>query len=471
MSGQNNYGSNVRRRRGFFSPFLNVGSRFADNLVSITTNSIMQSGDIYNSVLTTFSDPGYTQLREQYVKKASTLWLISVILAGIYLASFIVFVSFAAGTNPINQIKPSVLKHVTVYDSGSGQFVESDVFISPLEGYLLYPVVLAFVGLAALAALIPLSFGARMAWRRYFPVRVVATKVTRVTVIEGEEDEDGCWGCSGCCEYDEEIEETVVVDQVMGPSMGFGNDGIDMVQENSNVDVPLLNEISEFGGAYYVEVLMFGMNRVHWIEVAMSSALIGWICGQLAGINDIFQLVGIMMLSITGILVSGLLQECANTGISMYSRKMIWDAATSTAPGEGNKWWMKFSVSWWSYVLGTIPYLTVWAFLFAYLAIEAASVPRASLLPWYVWTIVIGMGILGLSYWGIILVRFVKLQWALNHEMKTAEVIASKRDDAFVLRSMKAVLENNYSYELWKQGVKAIVVLVGTWVMFAAMFY
>jgi low affinity Fe/Cu permease len=232
------------------------------------------------------------------------------------------------------------------------------------------------------------------------------------------------------------------------------------------------DDLSSHGGAYFIEVLMFGLNRVHWIELSAISALLVWICGQLAGINDIFQLVGLMMLTVTGILASGLLQEHSNSSLTMYSRKMMMstpgaDVHKRTADG----WWMDYRcvVSWWPYLLGTIPYLTVWSFLFAYLGIEAQSVPTSSLLPWYVWSMVIGVGVLGLFFWVIIMVRFFQLQSSVNRDRKKRST--EEEESKLMERSMKSVVEYNYYYELWKQVNKAVIILYATWIMFAAMFY
>jgi hypothetical protein len=458
---KNQLGGNSKYNGGI-NKFFQVGS----GISAITTNYIMTNYDDYASVAMMFSGKSVSgrmwQLLQKYRRNVSILWVIHLVMAFIYGVAFIVFCVFAAGTTPQNQIKPSLIKHTTVYDSGLNAFVERDVFVSPEGGYFLYPVVLSFVGVAILAALIPIGFGAMLSYRRFFE------DTPEGHMIEAEIDAD---------------------------------DQIRLNSASSIADPDILDEdeLIEFGGKYFMEIMMFGINKVQWIEFAIASSFIVWICGQLAGINDIFLLISALVLNLTACLTIGLLQEYGNTGLTIYNTFASWFEVVARGADKMvtslviNPPKYKYATTWWPFVLGMVPFLTIWAFFYAYLGIEATGIP-SSFLPWYVWTMLISVGILMMGNWLVVFIHYVMVQrhfskkWAFMMGMKDSMSDSSGNPVPFDLNKQEAnqyngenpqlfcassityIVEHNYTYELWKLALKHGLYMISLWVMFAAMF-
>lgn len=114
----------------------------------------------------------------------------------------------------------------------------------------------------------------------------------------------------------------------------------------------------------------WGYNIYRWIEYSISASLVTWNIAQVSGVCDLFTLLSLIGLNILMQLVGGLGHELANQG------------KTAGACGKPR-------ASWYRYLLGFLPFALTWGFIFP--AFVLAVLSSTKTVPWFVWSIVVGL--------------------------------------------------------------------------------
>lgn len=121
----------------------------------------------------------------------------------------------------------------------------------------------------------------------------------------------------------------------------------------------------------------WGYNTFRWIEYSISASLVTWNIAQVSGICDIFTLLSLIGLNVMMQMAGGLGHEMHNRG------KIITIAASKNSKNRHNV------VDWYPYLLGFVPFVLTWGFILP--AFVLAVLSSTKTVPWFVWSIVIGL--------------------------------------------------------------------------------
>lgn len=133
-----------------------------------------------------------------------------------------------------------------------------------------------------------------------------------------------------------------------------------------------------------------GWNWVRWTEYSITASFMTWTIAQLAGVTDLSTLFCLVALNAVMQLAGGLGHEWSNDG---WSRRSDHNA------------------SWWLFLLGFLPFITIWALIFAYFIVQA----QAETAPVFVYVTVVGMFVLFASFVLPIVLRYTRLvRWISN---------------------------------------------------------
>lgn len=120
-----------------------------------------------------------------------------------------------------------------------------------------------------------------------------------------------------------------------------------------------------------------GWNWLRWAEYSITASLMTWTIAQQAGVTELATLGLLMALNVCMQLYGGLGHEWVNVGWRRPERAL--------EPSSGKP------AVWWLFLLGFVPFLSQWAVIFAAFFRALSTAPVAADVPWFVWTVVIGL--------------------------------------------------------------------------------
>lgn len=131
-----------------------------------------------------------------------------------------------------------------------------------------------------------------------------------------------------------------------------------------------------------------GWNWWRWVEYSITASLMTWTIAQLSGVTDLPTLACFVVLNALMQLVGGLGHELSNVGWRRDDGK---------------------SASWWLFALGFLPFVAIWAIVFAAFIIQASGASP----PAFVYVAIFGMFLFFSAFTVPILLRYTRLQSAL----------------------------------------------------------
>ena len=167
---------------------------------------------------------------------------------------------------------------------------------------------------------------------------------------------------------------------------------------------------------YLVEILLFGVDRIMWFDIAIVDGLLIWCVAQFAGVVDLMLLIGLVILNAIYALAGGLGTEIVNDGVTANtSRSGIRDIKTIN---EENRSY-KLRINWWPLIFGgLLPCLIIISILFTFMTYTQNSINKGLYIQWIVVSFVSIAKIL------VLFIMFVRYNTApLDIKETTKEVV------------------------------------------------
>lgn len=132
-------------------------------------------------------------------------------------------------------------------------------------------------------------------------------------------------------------------------------------------------------------VLTEGRNPIRWLELAVTAPIYTWITMQIAGVTDIFLLAAV------------------GVGYSVIYAGLGYLMEQSNTRKDGK---VRSKVSWSPLLLGLIVYAVQWAVILAHAGKLLVSERTAAHVPFYLYSIPIGMPVLGALFFLVLVIRY-----------------------------------------------------------------
>lgn len=205
---------------------------------------------------------------------------------------------------------------------------------------------------------------------------------------------------------------------------------------------------------YSFNVLRKGIQMFRWIEYSITAGLMTWVIVSLSGVTNIFLQICLLMLNIN-MNIFGLVSEILNA-TNVDDEQIPIDIRGKEEKELTLKSWYKkiyfkeFNprdrVVWWPIWIAFLTFFVIWTVALTYFFEAIAS--RSDNVPWFVWTINIGLFFQYLGF-GLIMVGHYSSKQMVIEQIKKNENItfgAFKRQYYFA-----TILANRYYNELFYQ--------------------
>lgn len=141
-----------------------------------------------------------------------------------------------------------------------------------------------------------------------------------------------------------------------------------------------------------------GWNWIRWVEYSITASFMTWTISQLSGVQDLALLTVLVLLNVIMQLFGGLGHELINRNWRLGGKQ---------------------EVVWWPFGLGFLPFIGIWAIIFAAFVVQAT----ANSPPAFVWVIIFGMFFLFLSFVVPILLHYTQWQAVFGVENIEYEIM------------------------------------------------
>ena len=172
---------------------------------------------------------------------------------------------------------------------------------------------------------------------------------------------------------------------------------------------------------YSFDVLYKGIQYYRWLEYSITAGLMTWVIWTLSGGTNLF--LGLtLLLSNMNMNVFGSVSEVLNSTNQKEKKTWIIKGKNETPPTLA-KWYKETyfedhdksePVIWWPIVVAFLNFIVIWVILLTYFFVAIAS---NSSVPWFVWTINIGLFFQYLSF-GLIMVSHYASKQKILEDLK-----------------------------------------------------